>query len=182
MNLSGVLSHTRLQQTAMVLGGTLLLTLSSRVEVPMIPVPMTMQTLAVTMIGALYGWRLAAVTVLAWLAQGAMGLPVFAGGVGGFAKLMGPTAGYLWAFPVAAMATGWLVRLGAPRHALARGFLAMLAGNALCLALGWAWLAAMLGAERAFALGVAPFLLGAVVKSGLGAALLGASRLMPRRG
>ncbi|RVT92289.1 biotin transporter BioY [Rhodovarius crocodyli] len=182
MNLSTPASRTLLRQTAMVLGGTLLLSLSSRVELPMVPVPMTMQTLAVTMIGALYGWRLAAVTVLAWLAQGAVGLPVFAGGVGGIAKLIGPTAGYLWGFVPAAMATGWLVRRAAPGHALLRGFLAMLAGNALCLIPGWAWLATMAGAERAFMLGVAPFLLGAAVKSGLGAALLGATRVMPRQG
>ena len=87
-------------QAGAVIVGSLLLALSSQIKVPMYPVPMTMQTFAVTLVGALYGWRLGAVTVIAWLAQGAMGLPVFAGAVGGAAYFAGPTGGYLLAFDV----------------------------------------------------------------------------------
>ena len=74
-------------QIGAVIFGTVLMTASSYVSVPMIPVPMTMQTLAATLIGALYGWRLGALTIAMWLLQGALGLPVFSNGGGGIAHL-----------------------------------------------------------------------------------------------
>lgn len=73
--------------------GTALLTLSAKVNLPLPYVPMTLQTLVVLMIGAAYGWRLGSATVVAYLAEGAIGFPVFAGPVGGLAPLLGPTAG-----------------------------------------------------------------------------------------
>lgn len=160
-----------LVQAAAVLFGTLVLAISSRISVPMVPVPMTMQTLAVTLIGALYGWRLGTLTVIAWLSEAALGLPVLANG-GGLAYFMGPTAGYLFAFPFAAALTGWLAQRGWHGERPLLAFLAMLAGNALCLALGALWLAALVGVEKAVLAGVVPFLLGGLVKSGLGAAIL----------
>ena len=159
-------------QVLAVLFGTLVLAASSQVSVPMVPVPMTMQTLAVTLVGALYGWRLGGLTILVWLAQGALGLPVFAGGSGGFVRFFGPTAGYLLAFPIAGALTGWLVERGWNGSKLLLAFAAMLIGNALCLVLGAAWLAAMVGLPKAIAVGVAPFLLGAALKSVLGAGVL----------
>jgi biotin transport system substrate-specific component len=173
-------ARSRAWQVGAVVIGTVILAVASRIEVPMVPVPMTMQTFAVTMIGALYGWRLGAITVLAWLAQGALGLPVFAGGVGGIVKFFGPTGGYLLAFPVAAALTGLLAERGWNGDRPLRAFAAMLAGNAACLALGGAWLAVMIGWGPAFAAGVAPFLLGGALKSALGAvALRGAGRFSP---
>ena len=149
-----------------------ILTASSYVAVPMVPVPMTMQTLAVTLIGAVLGWRQGAATVMAWLALAAAGAPVLANGGFGLAPFVGPTAGYLFAFPVAAALTGWMAK--------DRGFwmvlLAMLSGNALCLG-GAAWLAIMIGFKAAMAIGVAPFVAGALVKSGIGAVIL---KLMKR--
>lgn len=159
-------------QVLAVLFGTLVLAASSQVSVPMVPVPMTMQTLAVTLVGALYGWRLGGVTILVWLAQGALGLPVFAGGSGGFVRFFGPTAGYLLAFPIAGALTGWLVERGWNGSKLLLACAAMLIGNVLCLVLGAAWLAAMVGLPKAIAVGVAPFLLGAALKSVLGAGVL----------
>lgn len=159
-------------QVLAVLFGTLVLAASSQVSVPMVPVPMTMQTLAVTLVGALYGWRLGGLTILVWLAQGALGLPVFAGGSGGFVRFFGPTAGYLLAFPIAGALTGWLVERGWNGSKLLLACAAMLIGNALCLVLGAAWLAAMVGLPKAIAVGVAPFLLGAALKSVLGAGVL----------
>jgi biotin transport system substrate-specific component len=164
-----------------VLIGTLVLAASSQVSVPMQPVPMTMQTLAVTLVGALYGWRLGALTVVAWLVQGALGLPVFAGGASGVARFFGPTGGYLFAFPIAAALTGWLVARSAGRFMVLRHFGAMLAGNALCLVLGGAWLAAIVGANKAWMVGVMPFLLGGALKSVLGAAIMKAHDLGLRR-
>ncbi len=155
-----------------ILTGTALLTLSSYIAVPMLPVPMTLQTLAVTLIGALYGWRLGALTVLAWLGEAMLGLPVLAGGGAGLPVFLGPTAGYLAAFPFAAALTGWLAERGWNGHRPLLAFAAMLLANALCLALGSAWLALAVGPGKALLLGAVPFILGAIVKSALGAALL----------
>lgn len=168
-------------QVAAVLFGTALMTASSYISVPMVPVPMTMQTLAATLIGALYGWRLGAGTVAIWLMQGALGLPVFSNGGGGIAHLFGPTGGYLFAFVIAAALTGALAERGWTGDRIVRAFFAMLAGNALILLMGWAWLANMIGSEKAFWAGVAPFILGGIVKSALGAAILKAMKATVQR-
>lgn len=164
-----------LWQVAAVAAGTLILALSSHVEVPMVPVPMTMQTFAVTLVGALYGWRLGAITIVAWLAQAAIGFPVLAGGSGGLHHFAGPTAGYLFAFPIVGGLVGWLAERGWNGKRVILAFAAALIGNALCLALGAIWLAGMIGLEQAIALGVTPFVLGGVLKSALAAAALKAS-------
>jgi biotin transport system substrate-specific component len=156
---------------------TVLLSVSSKIQVPMIPVPMTLQTLAVTLVGALYGWRLGGVAVLAWLTEGALGMPVFAGATAGVPYLFGPTGGYLFSFPLVAMVVGFLCERGWGGKQVFLAFGAMLIGNALCLAVGAGWLAFFTGAERAVALGVTPFLLGGLSKSVLGAALLKASTI-----
>ena len=155
-----------------VLLGTLFLTLSSYVEVPMVPVPVTMQTFAVMLVGALYGWRLGAITIIAWLAEAAVGLPVLSGGAAGAHHFVGPTAGYLFAFPVAGAVVGWLAERGWNGRRPLLAFVSMLLGNALCLAIGGAWLAVLFGADVAWTSGVAPFIVGGVLKSALGAALL----------
>lgn len=152
--------------------GTLFLALASYVEVPMLPVPVNMQTFAVALIGALYGWRLGAVTVVAWLGQAALGMPVLSGGAAGAHHFVGPTAGYLFAFPLAAALSGWLAERGWNGNRVVLAFVGMLMSNAVCLALGAAWLAAMIGLEPAIVHGVTPFLVGAVLKSALGAAIL----------
>ncbi|WP_233224484.1 biotin transporter BioY [Thiomonas sp. X19] len=152
--------------------GTLLLAASSWITVPMVPVPMTLQTLAVTLIGALYGWRLGSVTIIAWLIEGALGLPVLAGGAAGVAHFMGPTGGYLLAFPLAGALAGWLAERGWNGSRPFLAFLAMLAGNALCLLLGAGWLAAMIGPVKAITAGVLPFVFGGFLKSILAAAML----------
>ena len=156
--------------------GSLFLALSSYIEVPMAPVPVTMQTFAVTLVGALYGWRLGALTIVAWLVEGASGLPVLAGGDAGLHHFFGPTAGYLFAFPLCGALVGWLAERGWNGSRVLLAFAAMLAGNLLCLLLGTAWLAAIIGIEKAFAFGFAPFVLGGLLKSALGAATLMALR------
>lgn len=159
-------------QIAAVGFGTLFLALSSLIELPMYPVPVTMQTFAVTLVGALYGWRLGAATVIAWLVEGAMGLPVLSGGGAGLVHFAGPTAGYLFAFPVVAALVGWLAERGWNGSRVFHAFAACLLGNATCLLLGAAWLASMIGLEQAFVFGVAPFIIGGVLKSALTAATL----------
>jgi biotin transport system substrate-specific component len=164
--------------------GTALLTLSAKVNLPLPYVPMTLQTLVVLMIGAAYGWRLGCATVIAYLAEGAIGLPVFAGPVGGLAPLFGPTGGYLVGFVPAAFATGWLSERGWDRS-VPRLFVAMALGHIIILAAGYAWLAVgmKLGFEKAWLVGIAPFIAASVVKNALGAALVPAiRRLADRRG
>jgi biotin transport system substrate-specific component len=164
--------------------GTALLTLSAKVYLPLPYVPMTLQTLAVLVIGAAYGARLGAATVVAYLVEGAIGLPVFAGPVGGLAPLFGSTAGYLFGFVAAAFVTGWLSERGWDRS-VPRLFVAMAFGHLLILAAGFGWLAfgMKLGVEKAWLVGVVPFIAGSLVKNALGAALLPAIRriLDPRR-
>lgn len=159
-----------------VLAGTLVLALASQIAVPMVPVPITMQTFAITMIGALYGWRLAGITILAWLVEAMAGLPVLAGGAGGIAPFFGPTAGYLVAFPIIGALVGWLAERGWTGANVIRSFTAHFAGNILCLAIGGGWLAVLIGAEKGWLLGVAPFILGAFLKSALAAAVLKAAQ------
>lgn len=160
------------RQVALVLGGTAVLTASSYVSIPMQPVPVSLQTFAVLMVGALYGWRLGGLTVLAWLLEAALGMPVLAGGKGGLAPFFGPTAGYLLAFPLGAVLMGWLAARGWDGSRPLRAFGAMLLCTTLILLFGGAWLGAMIGAAKGWQLGVLPFLVGDVVKSALGAATL----------
>jgi biotin transport system substrate-specific component len=159
--------------------GSLFLTASAKVQVPFWPVPMTLQSAALMLLGIAYGWRLAGATVLLYLAEGAMGLPVFAGtpALGlGLPYMLGPTGGYLLAFLPAAMLCGLAAERG--RRVSELG-IAILAATALIYLLGVAWLAGFVGFERALALGVAPFLLGDVLKAAVvfGLALAGLSRL-----
>ncbi|HWV20497.1 MAG TPA: biotin transporter BioY [Devosia sp.] len=170
--LIGIQDKPLLWQAGAVVAGTLFLAAASYVEVPLVPVPVTMQTLAVTLIGAVYGWRLGALTVVAWLMEAALGMPVLSGGAAGAHHFVGPTAGYLFAFPLAAALTGWLAERGWNGNRPALAFLSMVSGNAICLALGSLWLALAIGLEDAFTFGVLPFLVGGLLKSALGAALL----------
>jgi len=151
-----------------------LLALASRVSIPvappMSPVPITLQTLAVTLAGALLGWRHGALAVALWLACGAAGLPVLAGGGAGLAKFTGPSAGYLFAFPIGAAAVGALIAGGWNRN-WPLAIAAMLVGNALCLAGGAGWLAWQGSVAHAWAVGVAPFLIGAAIKAVVGGLL-----------
>ena len=157
--------------------GTALLTLSAKVNLPLLYVPMTLQTLVVLMIGAAYGWRLGVATVIAYLAEGAIGLPVFAGPVGGLAPLVGPTAGYLYGFVLAALATGWLSQRGWDRSVVWL-FVAMAIGHILILGTGFAWLAfgMKLGIDKAWLVGIVPFIAASLVKNALGATLVPAIR------
>jgi biotin transport system substrate-specific component len=157
--------------------GTALLTLSAKVNLPLPYVPMTLQTLVVLMIGAAYGWRLGSATVIAYLAEGALGLPVFAGPVGGLAPLVGPTAGYLYGFVLAALATGWLSERGWDRS-VPLLFVAMGLGHILILGAGFTWLAfgMKLGVDKAWLVGIVPFIAASLVKNALGAALVPAIR------
>ncbi|WP_441232206.1 biotin transporter BioY [Tardiphaga sp. 215_C5_N2_1] len=162
--------------------GVALLAVSAKINLPLPYVPMTLQTLVVLMIGAVYGWRLGTLTIIAYLAVGALGLPVFAGPVGGLKPLAGATAGFLSGFVVAAFITGWFSERGWDRS-MVRLFVVMAIGHIVIMAMGFAWLAygMKLGAEKAWLVGVMPFLAGALVKNTLGAILVPVLRGMVDR-
>lgn len=168
------------QAAACALFGSALLALSAKVQVPMWPVPMTMQTMVVLLIGMAYGSRLGAATVLLYLAEGLAGLPVFAGPSAGPAYMMGPTAGYLVGFIVGAWATGLLAERGWDRTPL-KALVAMTAGHAAILAFGVLWLATLIGFDAALTKGLTPFWAATVLKTALGAALMQAAWTVVKR-
>jgi biotin transport system substrate-specific component len=149
---------------SLVVVGSLLLTLSAKTQVPFYPVPMTLQTAVVFLLGIAYGWRLAVGTVLFYLAQGAIGLPVLAGtpqlGVG-LAYMTGPTGGYLMGFVVAAAITGLPVFRAQGMIVTAVG---VAAATAAVYLLGAGWLGTLTGPAKAITVGVKPFLLGDLFK------------------
>lgn len=159
---------------ALALVGTIALTVSAKLQIPFWPVPLTMQTFVVLVIGAAFGWQLGVATLLLYLAEGALGLPVFAGtparGVG-LAYMSGPTGGYLAGFVAGAALCGWLAERGWDRSVW-RTAAAMSLGHVLILACGWAWLAALVGPQKAYAAGVAPFYAATLFKTALAVAAL----------
>jgi len=159
-------THPRARAALAVLGGSAMIALGAQVSVPMLPVPMSLQTLAVVLVGLTAGSRLGAAAVLAYLAQGAAGLPVFAGGAAGAAWLVGPTAGFLWGFVGMAYLAGVAVERGFARG-LVNTFVAVLAVSALIYVPGVLWLtvATPLNLHGAVAGGMVPFLAGDAVKA-----------------
>jgi len=157
----------------------LLLIACAQVSIPLpwTPVPVTLQTFAVMFIAVTLGARRSAIACAAYLLEGALGLPVFQPlGAPGVLRLLGPTAGYLWSYPLAAFVSGWLVEKWA-HTSVPRLYAALAAGQVIVLGAGWAWLAmvgtallatgssaAGLGWRAAFFAAVAPFLLGDIVK------------------
>ncbi|MEX0696856.1 MAG: biotin transporter BioY [Dongiaceae bacterium] len=180
MTLAGALwpvrraSRPRIRSIVLMLLGTVALWLSAKIQVPLWPVPITMQTFVVLTLGVAYGWRLAGATLLLYLAEGAVGLPVFAGSWSegaGIKHLVGPTAGYLFGFVIAAAVVGRLAERGWDRNALTAGA-AMAIGNLVIYAAGIAWLGTMIGYATAIDVGLLPFLVGDALKIALGACLL----------
>jgi biotin transport system substrate-specific component len=161
---------------ALVIAFSLLTALSAQVVVPLpwTPVPITGQTFAVLLTGALLGSRLGALAMMAYLIEGASGLPFFRSGQGGLHYLLlTPTAGYLFSYPAAAFLTGWLAERGWDKKYLTAAA-AMSLGSIVILLCGWSWLATFYApsALAAWTTGVAPFLPGDVVKIALAAAVL----------
>jgi biotin transport system substrate-specific component len=164
-----------LRAIVLALVGSAVLWASAKIQVPFYPVPMTLQTLAVLGLGMAYGWRLAFATLLLYLAQGAFGLPVFAGtpekGIG-LAYMMGPTGGYLLGFLLAATLCGWLAERGWGRN-VATTALAMLLGNIVIYVPGLLWLGTLVGWDKpVLEWGLTPFLLGDATKLVLAALIL----------
>ncbi len=193
----GILEHAFVRNGLLLLSGTLLLAVCASVAIrlPWTPVPITMQTFAVLLVGALFGPRLGAATVIAYLLEGVLGLPVFAGGlnawspsaVPGLPVIVGPTAGYLYAFPLAAALVGYLAVRGWDRR-IVSAVASMLMGSLVILICGFLWLGftlwritGTLDLTVLLAQSVLPFLPGDALKVGLAALILpGAWVLMAR--
>ena len=178
-----------LRDAMLVFGFSLFIALSAYVSIPLpfTPVPITGQTLAVLLTGATLGSRLGSLAMLAYLAEGLAGLPVFAGGASawtlgrtGLPVIIGPSAGYLFSYPLAAFAVGYLAERGWDRSVW-RAATAMLLGEAIIYAIGLPWLAMYVGPMAAIPLGLLPFIPGDTIKLFLAAtALPGAWTLVGR--
>ena len=170
--------------TGFAIVGSVLLWLSAKISVPFWPVPMTLQTGMVALIAAAYGWRLGLATVVLYLAEGALGLPVFQGtpekGIG-IAYMLGPTGGFLLGFAVAAAVIGWLAEHGWNRNPFSL-FGAMVVGDAFVFALGVLWLGTVVGWDKpVLQWGFYPFLLGDAVKLAIASGLVFAGARLVRR-
>ena len=158
--------------------GSAALWVSAKVQVPFYPVPMTMQTFVVLVLGMAYGWRLAGATLLLYLAEGAVGVPVFAGTPekgAGIAYMLGGTGGYLIGFVIAACLCGWLAERGWDRSIL-KTAAAMLLGNIVIYVPGLLWLGALFGWDKPILeWGLTPFIFGDLVKLALASAVLPAT-------
>lgn len=153
------------REAAAVFGVSLLLAVSAQIAIPLpfTPVPVTLQTLVVLLCAAALGSRRGPLAILAYLAEGAAGLPVFSGGRAGIGHLLGPTGGYLAGFLAASLVVGALAEAGwtrKPLHALA----ALVAGSACIYIPGMMWLGVSVGYSSVIALGLLPFLPGEAFK------------------
>ncbi|MER8479325.1 biotin transporter BioY [Mesorhizobium sp. M1163] len=161
-------------QLLLAIAGTLLLILSAKTKVLLGPVDISMQTLAVLVIAAAFGMRLGVATLLLYMAEGALGVPVFQStpekGIG-IAYMLDSTGGYLAGFVVMAVIVGWAADRGWDRHPI-KLFNAMLVAEIVMMAMGFAWLALLIGPEKSWQFGVLPFMVGDLIKVALAASLV----------
>ena len=158
---------------ALVVGGSAFIAVSAQLSLRLSfsPVPITGQTLAVLLVGALLGSRRGVLSVMTYLSQGIIGLPVFAGGMGGVGHLLGPTGGYLVGFVGAAYVTGKLAERGWNSRT-GTTVLAMLLGNVVLYIFGLSWLSIYVGAAKVLQLGLQPYVPGDIAKLAVAAMLL----------
>jgi biotin transport system substrate-specific component len=171
-----------LRDTLLVFLASVVTALAARIEIPLpwTPGPVTGQTFAVLLSGAVLGARRGFLAQALYLAEGAGGLPVFAGGAAGIAKILGPTGGYLMAFPLAAAITGFLAERGWDRRFVST-YAALLLGSAVIFASGLLWLSRFVPADRLAAVGLLPFIPGDLLKSALAAGAFPAAWRWVRR-
>lgn len=170
------------RSVSLVFAFSLLVALSAQIVIPAGPVPITAQTFAVLLTGALLGSRLGAAAMIVYLVEGASGLPFFYGGSSGLAHLLGPTGGYLIAFPAAAFITGAFAEHGWDRRFLT-AVAAMAIGSVVIMLSGWAWFSIITNTPAivAFQLNVVKFIPGDIIKILLAAAILPSGWALLRR-
>jgi biotin transport system substrate-specific component len=160
-----VAAMTATRQVAIVAAASVFVALCARLSVPLpfTPVPLTLSNFGVLVVGLLLGSKRGFAALALYLAQGAAGLPVFAVGAGGIAQLLGPTGGYLLAYPVAAFVAGWIAERGAGKFG--RFLVAALAAEVVIFAGGLAWLMVLThGVTQAMSFGLYPFVFAEVIK------------------
>ena len=173
-----------LMNVLLVVAASLVTAAAAQVEIrlPWTPVPITGQSFAVLLSGLVLGSRRAFLAQMLYLSEGVLGLPFFSGGAAGLAHLVGPTGGYLVAFPFAAAFTGFLAERGWDRRPVTM-FLAMLAGSTIVFGLGLAQLSRFVPADTLLATGLLPFVPGDLIKSALAAGVFPLVwKLVPRSG
>lgn len=161
------------RQVGLVIGFSLLTALAAQIVIPIGPVPITGQTFAVLLTGALLGSRLGAMAMIAYLVEGASGLPFFAGGMAGLPHLLGPTGGYLIAFPAAAFITGAFAEQGWDRRFFTAAA-AMAIGSIVIILCGWLWFSYLTHTSPLVVLQLTAlkFIPGDIIKISLAAAVL----------
>ena len=162
--------NTYFQNISLMIIGTLILAFSSKVQVPFWPVPMTMQTFVIFLIGMTYGVRLSFATVTLYLLEGAAGLPVFASG-GGLSYLFGPTAGYLYGMLFASVAISYFANLGFSKTYFKAAF-SLIIGSIIIFSFGILYLGSIIGYEKAIAAGLFPFIPSELFKIALAVSLI----------
>ena len=162
--------NSNLLNILLALFGTLLLAISSKVQVPFWPVPMTMQTFIVFLIGMTYGLKLSFLTLLAYILEGAFGLPVFASG-SGLAYLMGPTAGYIYGMFFAGCFIGYLAEKGFS-NSYFLSLISLICGSIIIFLLGVVYLGTIIGFDKALAAGLLPFIPSEFFKIALAVAMI----------
>ena len=173
-----IVSRTRVMDAVLIIAGAALTAVCAQIAVPLWPVPITGQTLAVLLVGVTLGAVRGGLSMVLYAILGIVGLPVFSESSSGWSVVAGPTGGYIIGFIFAAILTGWLAQREWDRKLL-RAFVAFLAGSVVVFAFGLPWLAAFLGAVGApndlnsvLTAGLYPFIVGGVVKAVLGAGII----------
>ncbi|MBX7067314.1 MAG: biotin transporter BioY [Parachlamydiales bacterium] len=158
------LERSTTRDFALVLLGSFIICLSGHISIPLwfTPVPLATQNSMVLLMAALLGARRGGAATFAFLAQGALGLPVFSTGAAGFAKFFGPTGGYLMGYLIAAFVVGYIAE---KRKSIASAVVALTVGNLIVYICGAAYLSKFVGLSKAFALGIAPFVVGDLLKT-----------------
>lgn len=170
------------RSVSLVVAFSLLTALAAQIVIPIGPVPITGQTFAVLLTGALLGSRLGAMAMIVYLIEGASGLPFFYGGSSGIAHLLGPTGGYLVAFPAGAFITGAFAENGWDKRYFT-AVVAMAVGSIVILLAGWAWFSVLTHTPplAAFKISVAPHIVGDIIKILLAAAVLPTGWMLLKR-
>ena len=154
----------------LVLFGTILLAISAKIQLPFWPVPMTMQTFVIFLIGMTYSVRLSFITVSMYLFEGALGLPVFASG-GGIAYLVGPTSGYLYGMLISSVVISYLANLGFSKTYF-KTSISLLIGSFIIFLFGILYLGSIIGYEKAIIAGLLPFIPSELFKIALAVSLI----------
>jgi len=182
-----VFPRTLVMDIVLVVAGAALVTVLAQVAIPLWPVPITGQTLAVLLVGSTLGWARGAISMVLYAVLGLVGVPVYSDGSHGAGVLFGATGGYIVGFIVSAALVGWLAERQWDRKIL-KAIVTFVAGSVVVFAIGLPWLAVVLHTDLPTTLqyGLYPFILGGIIKAAIAAGLLplawwGADRIAKKR-